>query len=54
MTCILGAQGYSEAKSDVSVELSGGLPQQLDSLITNSAWMGDTERLMDFYLCTLR
>lgn len=40
--------------SDVSMELSGGLPQQLDSLISNSAWMADTGRLNDFYLCTLR
>lgn len=40
--------------SDVSLELSGGRPQQLDSLISNSTWMGDTGRLRDFYLCTPR
>lgn len=42
MTCILGARGYPEAESDVSVELSGGPPQQV------SAWMKDTGRLKDF------
>lgn len=38
--------------SDVSLELSGGQPQQLDSLITNFPWTGDTERLRDIDLCT--
>lgn len=40
--------------SDVRVELSGSLSQQLDSLISNSMWMRDTGRLRDFYLCTPR
>lgn len=34
--------------SDVSLGLSGGWPQQLDSLISNSTWMGDTGRQGDF------
>lgn len=40
--------------SDVGVKLSGSLPQQLDSLISNSVWMRETGRLRDFYLCTPR
>lgn len=40
--------------SDVSLELSGGRPQELDSLISNSTWIGNTRRLRDFYLCTPR
>lgn len=40
--------------SAVSAELSGGLPQQLDRLISNSTWMGDPGRLKDFYLCSPR
>ena len=34
--------------SYVSLGLSGGWPLQLDSLISNSTWMGDTGRQGDF------
>lgn len=40
--------------SDVRVKRSGGLSQQLDSLISISTGMGDAGRLGDFYLCTPR
>lgn len=40
--------------SDVSLGLSGGWPQQLDSLISNSTWMGDTGRQGDFFIYALR
>lgn len=40
--------------SDVGVKLSGSLPQQLDSLISNSVWMRTQEGSEIFYLCTPR
>lgn len=41
-----------QVMSEVSLELSGGQPQQLDSLRTNVPWTGDTGRLRDIDLCT--